>query len=70
MSNHGRENEYLNNLRHNLEKTLVDMNLETSRRLRGARDLQEASAMIRDQQERIRSSQPKAGEESAKTNEK
>ena len=70
MSNHGRENEHLNNLRHNLEKTLENMNLEASRRLREARDLQEASARIRDQQERIRASQPKAGEESAKTNEK
>ena len=78
MSNHGRENENLNNLnlnnlnnlRHNLEKTLEDMNLEASRQLREARDLQEAAARMRDHQERIRASQPKADEESGKANEK
>jgi hypothetical protein len=70
MSSHGRENERLNNHIRNLENQLENVSLEASLRLREARDLQEASARIRDQQERIRASQPKAGEESAKTNEK
>jgi len=60
----------LNNLTHNLEKTLEDVNLEAGRLLREARDLQEATARMRDHQERIRASQPKAEDESGKTNEK
>jgi len=78
MSNSERENENLNNLNlntlnnltHNLEKTLEDVNLEAGRLLREARDLQEATARMRDHQERIRASQPKAEDESGKTNEK
>jgi len=68
MSNHGRENERLNNLRHNLGNQRENLNLETSLQLREARDLQEATARMRDLQEKIRASQPKAGEESGKTN--
>ena len=69
MSNHGRENELINNLRRNLENQLENVSLEASLQFREARDLQEATARMRDLQERIRASQPKAGEESGKTNE-
>ena len=68
MSDHGREIERLNNLRHNLENQLENVNMEASLRLREARDLQEATARMRDLQEKIRALQPKAGEESGKTN--
>ena len=68
MSNHGREIERLNNLRHNLENQLENVNLEASRRLREVKHLQEATARMRDHQEKIRALQPKAGEESGKDN--
>ena len=78
MSNSERENENLNNLNlntlnnltHNLEKTLEDMNLEANRHLREARDLREATARMRDQAEKIRALQPKADDKSDKADEK
>ena len=68
MSDHGREIERLNNLRHNLENQLENVNMEASLRLREARDLQEATTRMRDLQEKIRAPQPKAGEDSGKAN--
>jgi len=78
MSNHGRENENLNNanlntlnnLRSNLEKVLEDVNLEANRYSQEARDLQEAAARMREDEERLRALKPNAGDKSGNADEK
>ena len=78
MSNHGRENENLNNVNlntlnnlvTNLEKTLEDDKQEASRYAREARDLQEATARMREHEEKIRALKPKADDKSDKADEK
>ena len=78
MSNHGRENENLNNanlntlnnLRSNLEKILEDVNLEANRYSQEARDLQAAAARMREDEEKIRALKPNADDKSDKADEK
>ena len=78
MSNHGREGENLNNanlnnlnnLVTNLEKMLEDDRQEASRNFREARDLQEAAARMREDEEKIRALKPKADDKSDKADQK
>jgi len=78
MSNHGRENENLNNVNlntlnntvTNLEKTLDDVKQEANRYSTEARDLQEATARMHENEERIRALKPKADDKSDKADEK
>ena len=78
MSNHGRENENLNNVNlntlnnlvTNLEKMLEDDKQEASRYAREARDLQEATARMRENEEKIRALKPKANDKSDKADQK
>jgi len=78
MSNHGRENENLNNVNlntlnnlvTNMEKVLEDDKQEASRYAREARDFQEATARMRENEEKIRALKPKADDKSDKADQK